>query len=67
MTDKPSELKEAINHIFFGSQDAINNDKCPICNEDIKEFRDSISKEEYELSGMCQDCQDLVFSDREDV
>jgi len=61
-----SQMWEAVNNIFFGGQNNKNIDKCPVCNEDIKEFKDSISKEEYELSGMCQDCQDKVFSDRDE-
>ena len=42
---------------------AINENKCPICNNDINEakFRDRLSLKEYGISGMCQACQDSVF------
>lgn len=36
---------------------------CPMCSKTIKEqeFRDIINKEEYSISGMCQECQDNTF------
>jgi hypothetical protein len=34
---------------------------CPTCGKDIGKFRDALSKREYEISGMCQLCQDDVF------
>lgn len=42
----------------------MNNETiCPICKKpvDITKFRDEISKKEYKISGMCQDCQDTTF------
>ena len=47
--------------IFPGTVEKIENKKCPICNNDIGEFRDELSKKEYNISGMCQECQDKVF------
>lgn len=38
---------------------------CAECGSKIKRFRDWVSREEFFLSGRCQDCQDLVF-DRSD-
>jgi uncharacterized protein with PIN domain len=61
-----SQMREAINTIFFGSQSAIDNDKCPLCNKDVTNFKDEISLEEYGLSGMCQTCQDETFFDRDE-
>lgn len=40
---------------------AIRGGKCPFCREDIGEFKDEISKREYEISGLCQKCQDQSF------
>lgn len=34
---------------------------CPICRQPIGEFRDESSLREYNISGMCQTCQDSVF------
>lgn len=37
--------------------------KCPFCiklvNED--DFRDDLSRREFEISGLCQECQDDFF------
>jgi len=35
------------------------------CNKQIKGFRDELSRKEYQLSGLCQECQDRVFGDSE--
>lgn len=51
--------------------EAVNNVKehyCPFCGKEINpatEFRDPLSLKEYSISGLCQDCQDEVFSDED--
>ena len=37
--------------------------KCPFCNTIVKvsDFKDELSKREYEISGLCQKCQDKFF------
>ena len=42
------------------------NGKCPLCGKEIDiatEFKDAISIKEYFISGLCQQCQDIGFSD----
>lgn len=36
---------------------------CPVCKKKIimNEFKDSLSKKEFKISGMCQKCQNKVF------
>lgn len=36
---------------------------CPFCKKEVKEedFRDRFSVREWEISGLCQACQDKVF------
>jgi hypothetical protein len=36
---------------------------CPFCSKEINndDFTDALSKKEFELSGMCQPCQDDFF------
>ena len=36
---------------------------CPNCGRrvDENEFRDELSRKEYDISGFCQRCQDMVF------
>lgn len=35
--------------------------KCATCGKPIYGFKDRLSKKEYGISGMCQECQDSVF------
>ena len=40
---------------------ARNLGKCELCGITVTGFRDTISLEEWKISGMCQLCQDLTF------
>jgi len=39
---------------------------CPLCHKHVNrsEFRDLVSREEFFISGLCQECQDVVFFDK---
>jgi len=39
---------------------------CNLCGEPILSFKDKKSKDEYDISAMCQNCQDILFSEDED-
>ena len=41
--------------------DTVRESLCMTCDGYATEFKDEISKKEYTISGMCQDCQDRVF------
>lgn len=61
------EVKVAILRVL-GFDKAIENlDKgcCPICGDpvDPNGLRDALSIKEFEISGLCQVCQDTVFTD----
>ena len=47
----------------------IKNNGCPCCHKPVannpKNFRDAESYEEYQLSGLCQHCQDDTFKGEE--
>lgn len=60
--EKP-QLNKPARQIFPQAQENINFGKCPLCSKEIKEqdFKDSLSKKEYGISGMCQECQDKTF------
>lgn len=48
--------------ILFPKQAALKAERrCPTCGKPIGEFRDDLSRKEFEISGMCQECQDSVF------
>ena len=55
--------KEIMTALFPTAMQNVKNGKCPLCgiNIDIKEFRDKISEKEYEISGICQKCQNEIF------
>lgn len=40
---------------------SITDGICVMCGNPAKEFRDELSKREFQISAMCQDCQDVVF------
>lgn len=47
-----------------GFADKVDDSKCPFCGKVIHpnaEFRDDISRREFNLSGLCQGCQDKTF------
>ena len=44
----------------------VKDGKCPICAKVVHpnaEFRDNKSRKEFTISGMCQECQDAVFTE----
>ena len=48
---------------FSESVDLFEKGECVFCKKEIKfsDFRDKLSRQEYEISGMCQACQDEMF------
>lgn len=41
----------------------VNMGNCPFCKKEVRpeDFKDALSKKEYFISGLCQDCQDKMF------
>jgi len=48
---------------YNSEMDRIKAGRCAICNCVIRheDFRDQLSYEEFNISGMCQGCQDKMF------
>ena len=46
----------------------VHNGICPSCKKQINpsEFRDDLSKREFKISGLCQQCQDEIFGTEEE-
>ena len=42
--------------------ESIKSGRCATCGGPAAEFEDAVSSVEYLLSGLCQKCQDEVFS-----
>jgi len=40
-----------------------DNNQCAICGEVADKFTDELSRKEFQISAMCQTCQDNVFGD----
>ena len=59
-------MNEEIINAIFGSEivKRLNNHLCPMCGQEINEldFRDDLSKREYNISGMCKQCQEKFWS-----
>ena len=69
----PSDKSPAIANFLeanFGRTTAIEGNHCippPMgCGKPIEGFRDELSAKEYRISGLCQTCQDEVFSPPEE-
>lgn len=45
--------------------DLVKEGKCPFCKEkvDLKDFKDELSRKDYESNGMCQKCQDKFYEE----
>lgn len=56
-----------IDSIFPDRCEAIGENRCinpPIgCGKPINTFKDGISYREYQISGLCQECQDNIFTE----
>lgn len=53
----------------FGKEvERLENKQCPMCGESTanEEFKNEISKREFKLSGLCQQCQDKAFAHRDE-
>lgn len=63
-----SEAVEADIKRIFGvdRRESIRQGICPMCNEPADVFRDSLSRKEYMISGLCQGCQDIAFAEPDD-
>jgi hypothetical protein len=60
--------KDIIKKLFPGAWQRIKTGQCPICGKPIKpeDFKDRLSLREFEISGMCQSCQDETFKNNEE-
>ena len=55
--------KDIVNEIFPEAVKQVELGKCPSCKTKVNEgsFRDELSKTEFTISGLCQECQDKIF------
>ena len=56
--------KEIMKKLGFGAElNNIEAGNCATCGEPVKaaDFKNDLSRREYEIAGMCQLCQDKTF------
>jgi len=56
--------EEIMRQMGFQEQvERVKQGRCPFCNNEVNvnEFKNEISLKEYNISGMCQKCQDDFF------
>lgn len=55
--------KDIVKQFFPQAVEDYQNGICPFCKEKIitMDFKDELSRREYEISGLCQKCQDKTF------
>ena len=71
MTRRENKSKEMTKFLDEVSEDAfgksrsnaIKHNDCVMCEHPDTDFRDTLSVEEYRISGMCQKCQDNFFAE----
>jgi hypothetical protein len=64
--EKSPQMTQALDQVslrMFGRtrSASIREGKCVACGQPAIEFRDVPSAKEFEISGMCQECQNAVF------
>ena len=61
---KSPALEKSLETMFGKPRvDCIKQNICMTCDNTNVQFRDTISRKEYSISGMCQVCQDNTYGD----
>ena len=61
-TDKTPEIDNFLTSITGKDRkEVVASANCATCDTPNTDFRDTLSITEYQISGMCQDCQDATF------
>jgi hypothetical protein len=60
-TEKSSGMEAFITSMYGPRSLTLALGQCLLCKQDADNFRDDKSLKEYQISGMCQACQDATF------
>jgi hypothetical protein len=64
---KTQAMNDALENIFENNRiESIETDVCVHCHKPAVEFTDELSRREFAISGLCQECQDKIFNYDED-
>ena len=66
-SQKSPAMEAALTTIFGRDRrETIKNNVCVSCGKRATEFRDEISRREFSISSLCQNCQNPVFDTEEE-
>lgn len=66
-SDKNKVIENLITNTFgVNRRSNIRKNVCVMCGQSASWFRDTLSRKEFAISGMCQGCQDDFFGDDEE-
>lgn len=61
-TEKHIQIDEALQRLTGHNRvSSIEGNMCSFCGKPVYRFKNDLSLREYQISGMCQNCQDKVF------
>jgi len=65
IANKTSQVWNQLNVYVPMCKQAIEKHQCPLCHNHIQPnaFKDPLSVKEYNVSSMCQQCQDAVYDE----
>ena len=69
---KPTRMADEIRNLqsaLMGTNihTSIERNLCVRCKRNAAQFTDEVSRREFGISGLCQECQDEVFREPEDI
>lgn len=59
---KTAGMSDFLEAVMPGRKEAMATHKCVFCGSEAAAFKDELSAKEFEISGLCQKCQDETFS-----
>lgn len=65
-TDKAPAIDSLLEDLFPGRVKSIRGNVCVFCKGSANKFTDALSCKEFSISGLCQSCQDEVFTPAEE-
>ena len=66
-SEKTEQMEQTLTNLFgFDRREFINKDVCISCGKSASEFKDEISRREFQISGLCFSCQQSVFGSGDD-
>jgi len=51
---------------FLPQDEAETKGLCVRCKESVKAFTDELSERDYNITGFCQKCQDIIYAEPEE-